>query len=128
MKVAMVAHDAKKADMVQLARRHLDLLSQLELVATGTTGLLVAGVGLDVERVNSGPAGGDLQIGALIASGEIDAVIFLRDPLSAHPHEPDINALLKVCDTHDVPLATNIASAELMLASMRANRKASQVA
>lgn len=114
--------------MVQLARRHLDLLSQLELVATGTTGLLVAGVGLDVERVNSGPAGGDLQIGALIASGEIDAVIFLRDPLSAHPHEPDINALLKVCDTHDVPLATNIASAELMLASMRANRKASQVA
>lgn len=128
MKVALVAHDAKKADIVQLARRHLDLLSQLELVATGTTGLLVAGVGLDVERVNSGPAGGDLQIGALIASGEIDAVIFLRDPLSAHPHEPDINALLKVCDTHDVPLATNIASAELMLASMRANRKASRVA
>ncbi len=104
--------------MVELANRFLDLFHRVDLVATGTTGRLVATTGLNVTRVNSGPFGGDLQIGAEIAAGEIDALIFLRDPLAAHPHEPDISALMKVCDTHDVPLATNLASSELLLDSL----------
>ena len=115
MRIALVSHDTKKADMVELARRHVRLLGRFQLIATGTTGRLVATTGLDVERVNSGPLGGDLQIGAAIAAGKVDALIFLRDPLAAHPHEPDISALMKVCDTHDVPLATNVASAEMLL-------------
>lgn len=119
--LALVAHDGKKDEMVALARAHVGLLRRLRLVATSTTGgLLHDEVGLDVERVASGPMGGDLQIGARIVEETIDAVIFLRDPLTAHPHDPDIQALLKVCDTHEVPLATNRASAEILLAHLAA--------
>ena len=105
--------------MVAFAYSHRGLLSQFELVATGTTGKRISeGAGLNVQRVQSGPYGGDQQIGAMVASGEIGAVIFLRDPLTAQPHEPDITALLRVCDVHNVPLATNLATANLILAAL----------
>ncbi len=114
--IALVAHDGKKDEMVQLAERHRQKLSGIALVATRSTGMLVRErTGLAVSLVNSGPLGGDQQIGALVASGIVKAVIFLRDPLTAQPHEPDISALLRVCDVHDVPLATNNASAEALL-------------
>lgn len=116
MVLALVAHDAKKDDILALAREHVDQLRRMELLATWTTGsVLVEEVGLEVERSASGPEGGDLQIAALISAGRVDAVIFLRDPLTAHPHEPDIQALLKVCDIYSVPLATNLASAHILL-------------
>ncbi|HEY8530763.1 MAG TPA: methylglyoxal synthase [Limnochorda sp.] len=116
MRIALIAHDKKKAEMIEFVKEYRDLLAQYELVATGTTGRLIQeATGLPVERMLSGPLGGDQQIGGRIASGLIDAVIFLRDPLTAQPHEPDITALLRVCDVHNVPLATNRASGELLL-------------
>lgn len=115
-KIALIAHDKKKDEMVEFAKKHLDFLSRCDLVATGTTGKLVQEkTGLKVKRMLSGPIGGDQQIGSQVASGKIDAVIFLRDPLTAQPHEPDITALLRVCDVHNVPLATNLATAEVLL-------------
>lgn len=114
--LALVAHDSKKEDMVRLVKAHKENLAGLDLVATRGTGQAIqARAGLAVTLVQSGPNGGDQQIGALIASEEVNAVIFLRDPLTAHPHEPDVSALLRVCDVHNVPLATNIASAEAVL-------------
>lgn len=114
--LALIAHDGKKDDMLRFAREHLELLRRLRLVATATTGsLLAADLGLEVERVASGPQGGDLEIGAMIVRGDVRAVVFFRDPLTAHPHEPDIQAVMKVCDVHDVPLATNRASAEILV-------------
>jgi methylglyoxal synthase len=114
--LALIAHDGKKDDLLRFAREHLGLLRRLRLVATATTGSMLASeLGLEIERVASGPQGGDLQIGARIVTGEVRAVVFFRDPLTAHPHEPDIQAVLKVCDVHDVPLATNRASAEILL-------------
>lgn len=111
--LALVAHDSKKDDMVQLVKAHKEELAEVDLVATRSTGQLIqARTGLPVTLLQSGPLGGDQQIGALVAVGEVDAVIFLRDPLTAHPHEPDVSALLRVCDVHNVPLATNIATAE----------------
>lgn len=116
LRIALVAHNGRKDQMVLFAGQHLDVLSRFEIVATSTTGgLLQDELGLSVHRCLSGPLGGDLQIGAMVAEGTITAVIFLRDPLTAHPHEPDILALMKVCDVHNVPLATNLASAELVL-------------
>ena len=116
MKLALIAHDGKKQDMVALAADFLALLQRSELVATGTTGArLQEAHGLKVERCLSGPLGGDLQIGARLSVGEIDGVIFLRDPMTPQPHEPDINALVRACDVHDVPCATNVASARLLL-------------
>lgn len=117
--LALVAHDGKKADLLQLAARYRATLSNVRLLATGHTGgQLSDELGLDVERVHSGPEGGDIEIGARIVDGDVDAVVFLRDPLTAHPHEPDIQALLKVCDVHGVPVATNLASAEILLRSL----------
>lgn len=114
--IALIAHDAKKDDLIRFAQDHRAHLERCHLVATGTTGkLLVERTGLRVDAVASGPLGGDLQIGARIVDGFVDAVIFFRDPLTAHPHDPDIQAVLKVCDVHDVPLATNRASADLMI-------------
>ena len=118
--VALIAHDGRKDVMADVVRRHKQRLEGLPLVATATTGGIVeAETGLDVRRVLSGPRGGDLQIGALIAEGKVRAVIFLRDPLTAHPHEPDISALMKVCDIHNVPLATNLATAEMLVDNLR---------
>ena len=115
-RIALIAHDRKKDDIVAFAARHRDFLSQCELLATGTTGgRLVDEVGLDVTRMLSGPWGGDLQIGAQLAEGRVTAVIFLRDPMTPQPHEPDINALVRACDVHDVPCATNEASARMLL-------------
>ncbi len=115
-RVALIAHDAKKVDIVMLASKYKDKLVQCELIATGTTGKMIKSkTGLEVKQMHSGPDGGDLQIAGLIASEEIDLVIFLRDPLTAQPHDPDISALLRVCDVHNVPLATNLASAEALI-------------
>ncbi len=119
MRVALVAHDRKKCDMVAVATEFAPLLRQHTLIATGTTGgRLQAEVGLAVERLLSGPLGGDLQIGARLSVGEVDAVVFLRDPMTAQPHEPDINALVRACDVHNVPCATNVATARVLLQGM----------
>jgi methylglyoxal synthase len=117
--LALIAHDAKKEDMVRLAKEHAEELVCFELVATRSTGQLIQErTGLPVTLMQSGPFGGDQQIGAMVASGDVSAVIFLRDPLTAHPHEPDISAVLRVCDVHNVPLATNLATAETILHSI----------
>ena len=118
-RIALIAHDEKKASLVTFVKKHRDQLANYEIVATNTTGTNIEqATGLRVWKMLSGPLGGDLQIGAMIAEDKISAVIFLRDPLTAHPHEPDINALLKVCDTHDVPLATNLSTAEMILSCL----------
>ncbi|HYM67057.1 MAG TPA: methylglyoxal synthase [Patescibacteria group bacterium] len=114
----MIAHDGKKADMVAFATFNRDRLMQCDLVATGTTGrLLKEKVGLPVEAVESGPLGGDIQIANRVVQGEIDAVIFIVDPLDKHPHDPDIQTLLRICNVRNVPLATNIASADILICS-----------
>lgn len=114
--LALVAHDSKKDDMVQLVKAHRDQLVDIDLVATRGTGQLIQELaGLPVMLIQSGPLGGDQQIGAMVANGDVQAVIFLRDPLTAHPHEPDVSALLRVCDVHDIPLATNLTTAEAIL-------------
>ena len=119
MNIALIAHDRKKDDMVALALEFVDYLSGCRLMATGTTGgRLQREVGLEIECLLSGPLGGDLQIGARLAQGEVDAVIFLRDPMTPQPHEPDINALVRACDVHDIPCATNRASARLLLTEL----------
>lgn len=116
LRIALIAHDHKKAAIVALACEFRSLLQRCQLCATGTTGTRIAAeVGLDVERMLSGPLGGDLQIGARLAVGEVDLVIFLRDPMTPQPHEPDINALVRACDVHDVPCATNEATARMLL-------------
>jgi methylglyoxal synthase len=121
MNIALIAHNEKKDDMVALATEFAPLLRQHTLMATGTTGgRLQTDVGLKVERLLSGPMGGDLQIGARLSTGLVDAVIFLRDPMTAQPHEPDINALVRACDVHDVPCATNMATARMLLISLQA--------
>ena len=119
MNIALIAHDRMKAQVVQLAREFLSTLQQHTLMATGTTGgRLRDELGLTVECLLSGPLGGDLQIGARLSTGLVDMVIFLRDPMTAQPHEPDINALVRACDVHDVPCATNPASARILLRSL----------
>ena len=114
--IALIAHDGRKEAIVALAVQYAALLRTCRLIATGTTGgRLRNEVGLEVECLLSGPLGGDLQVGARLAQGEVDIVIFLRDPMTPQPHEPDINALVRACDVHDVPCATNLASASALL-------------
>jgi methylglyoxal synthase len=114
--LALIAHDAKKDEMVDFIKAHKIELRDFTLVATRSTGQLVhERTGLPVQLLKSGTLGGDQQVGALVANDDVDAVIFLRDALSAHPHEPDISALLRVCDVHNIPLATNLATAEAVL-------------
>jgi methylglyoxal synthase len=118
--VALIAHDEKKRALLEFVRRHVDFFGAKKLVATGSTGTLIEReLGLVVEKVLHGPHGGDLVIGSRAALGEIEAIIFFRDPLTAQPHEPDVSALLRVCDVHDVPLATNPATAEAVVARLR---------
>ena len=120
MNIALIAHDEKKAEMVDFAIAYTDILKQHKLYATGTTGkLIIEATGLEVHRCQSGPLGGDQQIGGMVAQEQIDMVLFLRDPLKAQPHEPDINALLRVCDVHNVPLATNLATAEVLIKGLK---------
>lgn len=122
MKIALIAHDKKKNDMIDLATKYKDVLAKHDLFATGTTGTLVMGeTGLKITRMKSGPLGGDQQIGSMIANAELDLVIFLRDPLTAQPHEPDVSALLRLCDVINIPLATNMKSAEIMLRALANN-------
>lgn len=118
MTIALIAHDGKKAEMVQFLLDHKDFLKQARLIATGTTGTHIEKAGLEVKKLLSGPIGGDAQIAAMTAEREIDAVIFFRDPLDKHPHEPDVQMLLRICDVHNIPLATNPATARLILGSL----------
>ena len=120
MKIALIAHDKKKNDIIDLAKKYRDVLSSHELYATGTTGTLIMGeTGLKIHRMKSGPLGGDQQIGAMLANGELHLIIFLRDPLTAQPHEPDVSALLRLCDVQSIPLATNVSSAIIMLEALQ---------
>ena len=124
-RIALIAHDQKKDDMVVLAAEYEKYLRQCLLLATGTTGKRLADeVGLTVERMLSGPFGGDMQIGAQLVEGKVDCVIFLRDPMTPHPHEPDINALVRLCDVHNVPCATNMSSARLILSQLESSSHA----
>ena len=116
-RVALIAHDGKKDELVAFVKTHLAWFSQRQLVGTGTTGGRIEAIGLELERLASGPLGGDAQIAALITEGRLDAVIFFRDPMGKHPHEPDVNMLLRQCDVHNVALATNRATAELLVSA-----------
>ena len=119
MKIALIAHDKKKDDIIKLAIKYKDVLKEHTLFATGSTGsLIMAETGLDIIRMKSGPLGGDQQIGSMIADGELDLVIFLRDPLTSQPHEPDVSALMRLCDVRNIPLATNKTSAAIMLKAL----------
>jgi methylglyoxal synthase len=125
--LALIAHDGKKADMVGYAIAHEKILKAYSLIGTGTTSRLVKEkAGLEMEGLLSGPMGGDAQIAARVADGRCDAVVFLRDPLDKHPHDPDINMLMRVCDVHNVPLATNLATADLMISGMVLSRNTTE--
>lgn len=114
--IALIAHDKKKQEMLDFVGHHKELLADFHLIGTRTTGTLINdNYHLNVECMLSGPMGGDQQVGARVAVGDVDYVIFLRDPLTSQPHEPDINALLRLCDVHNVPLATNRKSAHILL-------------
>lgn len=118
MKIALIAHDGKKADMVAFVMKRLEFFNRedVHIVATGTTGQMIVHAGVDkVERVASGPMGGDAEIGAMVTRGEMDAVIFFRDPLDKHPHDVDISMLMRLCDVHEVPLGTNYKSAHIII-------------
>ena len=120
LKIALVAHDGKKPEIIEFAKTHQNILAQCQLTATGTTGKLIQQhTELLVTALLSGPLGGDQQIGSLVATQNLDMVIFLRDPLTAQAHEPDVSALLRVCDVHNVPLATNRQSAEILMAYVK---------
>ena len=120
MKIALIAHDKKKHELLDITKKYKEILGEHELYATGTTGTLIMGeTKLDIFRYKSGPEGGDQQIGAMLANGELDLIIFLRDPLTAQPHEPDVSALLRLCDVQKIPLATNASSAKIMLESLK---------
>ena len=118
MKVALIAHDGKKASMVSFVMKRLEFFNKenVEIVTTGTTGTMILHAGVDkVQRVQSGPWGGDAEIGAMVVRKEIDAVIFFRDPLDKHPHDVDISMLMRLCDVHDVPLATNYKAGHIII-------------
>jgi methylglyoxal synthase len=119
MKIALIAHDKKKNDMINFTVAYTEILLEHTLFATGTTGSKInEATSLPINLLQSGPLGGDQQIGALIAENELDLVLFFRDPLTAQPHEPDVSALMRLCDVYQIPLATNLASAELFIKSL----------
>lgn len=121
MNIALIAHDKKKDELVELVIEYKELLAKHNLFATGTTGgRVIEATGLDVHRFKSGPLGGDQQIGAYVSDQKIDLVLFIRDPLTAQPHEPDVSALLRLCDVYEIPLATNVGTAEPILRALAA--------
>ncbi len=116
MNIALIAHDKKKDTLVQFVTAYKSIFEKHSLYATGTTGLRInEATGLDIHRYQSGPLGGDQEIGAKIAKNQMDAVFFFRDPLTAQPHEPDVTALVRLCDVYSIPLATNMGTAELLI-------------
>ncbi len=117
-KIALIAHDGKKAELINFILQNQTYLQQVSLYATGTTGSHIEEAGFNVTKFLSGPLGGDAQIASMVATGEMDMVFFFRDPLDKHPHEPDVQMLMRQCDVHNVPLATNMASAKLMILGM----------
>ncbi len=120
MKIALIAHDKMKAEMIDFAIKYKDILKQHELVATGTTGhKVIAATGLNIRCFRSGPLGGDQEIGARVANGDIDLIFFFRDPLTAQPHEPDVSALLRLSDVYKIPLATNSSTAEFIIQTLK---------
>ena len=119
MNIALIAHDGKKAALVAFVLQHQALFENARLYTTATTGGHMEQAGLQVEKVLSGPLGGDAQIAAMVATNQLDLVIFFRDPLDKHPHEPDVQMLMRLCDVHNIPLATNFASAVLMMKSLQ---------
>lgn len=121
--IAVIAHDGKKADLVQFLNKNSALLlqEQIKIIATGTTGSKAEAAGIKVKKMLSGPLGGDAQIAARVAEGKCKMVLFFKDPMSSHPHEPDINMLIRICDVHNVPLATNEATAQLLLNALALN-------
>ncbi|MBD8025204.1 methylglyoxal synthase [Ureibacillus sp. Re31] len=120
MKIALIAHDRKKDSLVEFAIAYKEILRQHDLFATGTTGQRIQDeVGLKVTRFRSGPLGGDQQIGSMIANNDMDMVFFFRDPLTAQPHEPDVTALVRLCDVYHIPLATNMGTAEILLKGLQ---------
>ncbi|SUY47761.1 methylglyoxal synthase [Clostridium putrefaciens] len=120
MKIALIAHDKMKDDIIDFIKRYKDVFREHELYATGTTGRLINEIlNLKVHRFLSGPLGGDQQVGAKIAEGNMDLVIFFRDPLTSQPHEPDVTGLLRLCDVHCIPVATNLGTAEVMIKALK---------
>lgn len=117
MKIALIAHDGKKAEIVSFFLQNQEAFEGHGLYSTYTTGTHLENAGFAVHKLLSGPRGGDAQIAAMVATGELDMVFFFRDPLDKHPHEPDVQMLMRVCDVHNVPLATNPASAKLMISA-----------
>jgi methylglyoxal synthase len=118
MKIALIAHDKKKEEIIEFSKKYRDILAKYELVATGTTGKMISeATGLTVKRYLSGPYGGDQQLGGRIAEGKIDLVVFFTDPLTAQPHEPDVSALIRICNVHNVAVVTNIKTAEIVIKS-----------
>jgi len=116
MNIALIAHDKKKLDLIVFCKENESFFSGNKLIATGTTGLMIQeNTNLKVNCLKSGPLGGDQEIGSKIANGEIDLVFFFRDPLTAQPHEPDVNALLRLCDVYEIPLATNKQTAYMIV-------------
>lgn len=119
MNIALIAHDKKKDDLIVLVKAYAHVLQKHQLFATGTTGKRVAeATGLPVHCFQSGPLGGDQEIGAAVARGEINMIIFFRDPLTAQPHEPDVSALMRLCDVYSIPLATNMGGSEILIRSI----------
>jgi methylglyoxal synthase len=125
MNIAVIAHDGKKADMVAFVMKRLDFFHRddVTLVATGTTGSHITHAGLEVTCLRSGPKGGDAQIASMITEGKIDAVVFFIDPMEAHAHQVDVNMLLRICNVYNVPLATNYATASLLIAGFKHRQK-----
>lgn len=116
MKVALIAHDKKKDNLITFVKINAASFKHFDLCSTGTTGQqIMEATDLQIKRFHSGPLGGDQQIGAMLPLGKIDGIFFFRDPLTAQPHEPDVNALLRLCDVYDIPVATNIGTAQAVL-------------
>jgi len=116
---ALIAHDGKKSDMVSFVLNNKQFLKGMTLFATGTTGSKIEAEGFEITKLMSGPLGGDAQIATMVATGKIDMVIFFRDPLDKHPHEPDVQMLVRLCDVHNVPLATNPKAAYYLLRGVK---------